>query len=300
VPSTTASHSIPLPDSLGAKLVSAQQALLLERDVSDAKILLTIKHMKKNKSPGPDGFNVNFFIHAWDIVGEVFTAAIRSFFSQGCLLRGTNATAITLVPKVRNPSSMNDYRPISYLSGPGLSYIASGIGKPLFVDKITEKLEPMNFARICVEISSTSGWPSSLEVVVLNEETKSEKVALVEVEYQNKPMSCSHCKSCGHSLLKCPHANYKWVPKVSHSTTNSIPPLAADVPSSSSATPSPSLNDAPESWTLVAKEPKQHTDSTLVVLPDSNKFNLLSAVVADWKVFPTLILLLLLTPLWAN
>lgn len=72
-----------------------------------------MKSMKKNKSPGPDGFNVNFFIHTWDIVGKDFINAIRSFFQQGCLLRGVNSTTIVLVPKVPNPSSMNDFRPIS-------------------------------------------------------------------------------------------------------------------------------------------------------------------------------------------
>lgn len=74
----------------------------------------TLKHMKQNKSLGPDGFNLNLFLHTWDIVGNVFTAAIQSFFRQGCLLRGTNSTAIALVPKVKNPSSINDFWPISY------------------------------------------------------------------------------------------------------------------------------------------------------------------------------------------
>jgi len=100
-------------ESVISSKISSQQALLLERDITDEEILNTLKHIKKNKSPGPDGFNVNFFILTWDIVGPVFTAAIQSFFRQGCLLRGTNATAIALVPKNANPSSMNDYRPIS-------------------------------------------------------------------------------------------------------------------------------------------------------------------------------------------
>ena len=36
-----------------------------------------------------------------------------SFFSSGCLLREINCTIIALVPKVPNPGSMHDYRPIS-------------------------------------------------------------------------------------------------------------------------------------------------------------------------------------------
>lgn len=51
-------------------LASLQQARLLERDASDDEILHTLKHMKHNKSPGPDGFNVHFFIHTWEIFGR--------------------------------------------------------------------------------------------------------------------------------------------------------------------------------------------------------------------------------------
>lgn len=98
--------------------------------------------------------------------------------------------------------------PLSYWTPKGLSYLASGIGKPLFVDKTTEKLEPMNFARICIEITSSSNLPDKLDVTVFDEESNSEIVVEVKVEYQNKPQSCSHCKSFGHSLLKCPRANF--------------------------------------------------------------------------------------------
>lgn len=73
--------------------------------------------------------------------------------------------------------------PLSYLSSTGLSYIASAVGNPLFVDKVTEKLEPMNFARVCIEITPTSVLPSSLDVVFIEEESNFEKVVSVRVEY---------------------------------------------------------------------------------------------------------------------
>lgn len=47
-----------------SKHVSDQEAAYLDSDVTEVEILSTLKYMKKNKSPGPDGFNVNFFIHA--------------------------------------------------------------------------------------------------------------------------------------------------------------------------------------------------------------------------------------------
>ena len=38
--------------------------------------------------------------------------AVADFFRNGCMLREINCTIIALVPKVPNPSSMHDYRPI--------------------------------------------------------------------------------------------------------------------------------------------------------------------------------------------
>lgn len=92
------------------KCVSVVQAAALERDITDEEIYTTLKSMKKNKSP--DDFNVNFFLHCWVIVGSTFTLVVQSFFKKGCLLRGTNSTAIILVPKVAQPLTMFDNRPI--------------------------------------------------------------------------------------------------------------------------------------------------------------------------------------------
>ena len=65
------------------------------------------------KAPGPNGFSSLFFKRAWSIVGSEVSAAVVDFFSYGCMLREINCTIIALVPKVPNPSSMHDYRPIS-------------------------------------------------------------------------------------------------------------------------------------------------------------------------------------------
>ncbi|KAL6205027.1 hypothetical protein ACLB2K_022292 [Fragaria x ananassa] len=70
--------------------------------------------MNPNKSPGPDGFNGCFFQKAWLVIGDdVVAAAVKEFFSSGSLLMELNSTIITLVPKVANPTTMSDFRPIS-------------------------------------------------------------------------------------------------------------------------------------------------------------------------------------------
>lgn len=54
-----------------------------------------------------------FFKKAWQIVGEDITQAVMEFFEIAHMYRPANYTAITLVPKVRNPANVKEYRPIS-------------------------------------------------------------------------------------------------------------------------------------------------------------------------------------------
>lgn len=77
--------------------------------------------------------------------------------------------------------------PFSYLSAEGISLIASGIGKPLFADEMTSSLEPLNFARICIEMSADSTFPDSINANIFDEEYKVLKCIAVDVEYQNRP-----------------------------------------------------------------------------------------------------------------
>lgn len=73
-----------------------------------------LKSMKRNKSPGPDGFNVNSFIHCWDWVWDDFIKAVKFLFSSCRMPMGINSTALAIIPKSENPSSMADFRLISY------------------------------------------------------------------------------------------------------------------------------------------------------------------------------------------
>uniref|UniRef100_A0A2N9FAP0 Reverse transcriptase domain-containing protein n=1 Tax=Fagus sylvatica TaxID=28930 RepID=A0A2N9FAP0_FAGSY len=66
-----------------------------------------------DKAPGPDGFTACFFKKSWPIVGSDVCKAVQSFFQSGALLKEVNSTIITLVPKVPNPSSITEYRPIA-------------------------------------------------------------------------------------------------------------------------------------------------------------------------------------------
>lgn len=56
--------------------------------------------------------------------------------------------------------------PMEQLTGEALSYIASVVGVPLFLDKATEEAARIGFARACVEVNSTDTLPDVVEVDV--------------------------------------------------------------------------------------------------------------------------------------
>lgn len=101
-------------NSLLLNKISEVQAREMEREVTEDEIKSTIFAMKSSKAPGPDGCSAGFFKAAWSVVDVDVIAAIRSFLETTRLLRDMNSTILALVPKKVNPSSMGDFRPITY------------------------------------------------------------------------------------------------------------------------------------------------------------------------------------------
>nr|GEW00648.1 hypothetical protein [Tanacetum cinerariifolium] len=64
-------------------------------------------------NPGPDDFTATFFKEAWNIIANDVYLAVSEFFRNDTLLKEINHTIIALLPKVKSPYRVNDYRPIS-------------------------------------------------------------------------------------------------------------------------------------------------------------------------------------------
>jgi hypothetical protein len=82
-------------------------------DITDGEIEEAIFQMAPQKSPGPDGFPVEFYQDNWGELKEEVCAAIHHFFVTGCFDFSVNRTCIALIPKVKEPVKVSDFRPIS-------------------------------------------------------------------------------------------------------------------------------------------------------------------------------------------
>lgn len=65
------------------------------------------------KSPGPDGFEAQFYRDAWEVVGSDVVDVVLDILHSGKMLKELNTTTITLIPKVQCPKSVKEFRTIS-------------------------------------------------------------------------------------------------------------------------------------------------------------------------------------------
>ncbi|XP_060965493.1 uncharacterized protein LOC133034425 [Cannabis sativa] len=97
-------------------LVQRSKQLRLIHPFTNKEINEALFSIPRSKSPGPDGYNSEFFKVMWTDIGAEVCCAIKEFFSMGKILAQFNETVISLIPKVENPMRAIDYRPIASCS----------------------------------------------------------------------------------------------------------------------------------------------------------------------------------------
>ena len=72
-----------------------------------------VKSFPPDKAPGPDGFTTLFFQKCWDVLGWELLLALEVSRKTGSMLKEFNATNVVIIPKIGDPQSFSDFRPIS-------------------------------------------------------------------------------------------------------------------------------------------------------------------------------------------
>ena len=93
--------------------VTEQMNVGLDMPVTDMEIENALFMMHPNKSPGPDGFTAGFYIRHWDLIKQDVCSAVKQFLNGGEMPEVVNRTILVLIPKVKQPQELSQYRPIA-------------------------------------------------------------------------------------------------------------------------------------------------------------------------------------------
>eukprot|EP00253_Pinus_taeda_P008007 PITA_08007 len=85
----------------------------LSSPVTKDEIESAMKNMGKDKSPGPDGWTIELFLHFFDLIGSEVTDVVEESRLNREIYRPFNSTFIALIPKKDEPKTFEDFRPIS-------------------------------------------------------------------------------------------------------------------------------------------------------------------------------------------
>lgn len=81
--------------------------------VENNEVLAVLNDFARDKSPGPDGWTTEFFLHFFDLIGDEVTMAINETRTSASVPSFVNSTFVTLIPKKDRPVGFNDFGPIS-------------------------------------------------------------------------------------------------------------------------------------------------------------------------------------------
>ena len=113
----TSSHNHSLLDTWNPPFWQAQisddESRSLVDPITDEEIAAGLWSIKPFKALGPDSLHVGFFQRFWLLLGDSVRDEVKRIFTSGKIPNFLNHTFVTLVPKCKNPKSINSYRPIS-------------------------------------------------------------------------------------------------------------------------------------------------------------------------------------------
>lgn len=84
--------------------------------VTNEEIKSGVFSMNPTKAPGVVGMTPLFFHQFWSLISNDVCRAVRRYFEMRNLLLVWNKTLVTLVPKIKTPTTVQHFRPVSLCS----------------------------------------------------------------------------------------------------------------------------------------------------------------------------------------
>jgi len=89
--------------SLFQKMVTVEEAKSIEVPCTKEELLEVIKGFKKEKSPGPDGWMVELYLHFFDLMWQDLLDVVEDARTRGRVNSQLNNIFIVLIPKLNLP-----------------------------------------------------------------------------------------------------------------------------------------------------------------------------------------------------
>ena len=86
----------------------------LTSEFTTKEVHQALKQMAPTTAPSPNGMSPIFCKSFWKIVGDDVTKIVLNALNTGVVHDSLNATFISLIPKIKNPKRVSDFRPISF------------------------------------------------------------------------------------------------------------------------------------------------------------------------------------------
>ena len=104
-------------DQYNPPKLSHEESLKLEGNITLQETLTVLKAMKRNKSPGSDGFSSEFFKVFWNKLGPFIVRSLNYGYSTGELSITQKEGIIVCIPKENKPKQfLKNWRPITLLN----------------------------------------------------------------------------------------------------------------------------------------------------------------------------------------
>lgn len=95
------------------KMFDDERNEALFQPITEKELLGVMMSFKKDKSPGPDGWTIEFMIHFYDLIKLDLLRMVEASRMTSSIHHHTTSTLIALIPKKGEPESFQDFRPIS-------------------------------------------------------------------------------------------------------------------------------------------------------------------------------------------
>jgi hypothetical protein len=96
--------------------LSEEDRILLTAPFTIEEIKLVVFSLKHNSAPGPDGIPAEFFQDFWELIHIELWNLFKDFYDGVLDIKRLNFGLVTLIPKVDNPTDMQNFRPICLLN----------------------------------------------------------------------------------------------------------------------------------------------------------------------------------------